>query len=224
MSNNNEEETNIFLTNKGFKEVFNKLKELANKREDFLYESALSFYDYFKLKKINTYDEVLEAFENWDSRGGINCSLISRKDTLSYDDAFNRIVREMFRNDKNKLLKPRKSSFQYIKNTSKVIDIDVNFGNIFAAENKVLLKCYRNNKAVDDFNNDKIVHEFKRFLDKEYNWKRSEGGVTKYKDEFQDEFSGGVITNLYGPLGIKLADEHEGNTSFRRKFKNNGPK
>lgn len=211
MSCNNYEDTTIFFTKSGFNNVIKKIKELYNERESFYYESALSLYDYFLLKKVKKEKDALSLLgENFDNNDNFFLSgVVAKNNNISYCAFHNRLLRELFRGKDGGLTKPRKSAFEKLKTTDRNFSIDVNSGLIHVIDGAngyiIGMTSEENNHAVERFDSDNMVHSIKKYLNKEYKWKRSEGGVTKYNDEYNREMGGGEsIRGWFGPLGEKL--------------------
>lgn len=217
MSNYNSERGAIQFTKTGYMEVVRKFREKHNLFIDYLYDWSLALHSLIishspKLKQ----DELNFSCNNnarypngfieflCNNEASFKGAPFKPEKWMTIDsDLIYMVCNEIFRGAKQAACKPRKSTFKKLTNKNTVFSLDADCALItFDSKNQsIAWHVEENNHAVESSHK----HAFARLLFSilnSYNWKRKEGGIIKYYDEYMREYlSSPSITYSFGPLG-----------------------
>lgn len=198
--------------------VMRLLRDRLNEFHNYNHEVATVFYDFLKENKIKKnfndasnflYDNNLDRLIE---RKGVKNASIFGIDS----DSIHFALSEMFRNNNNTILKPRRSAYPKLINKQKSFYIEFETAQLTISANEssnsITWRIAENNRNVDRVSNSfysallfPILHDYK--------WSKGEGGVVKIKEESMSDFDEDDDYNIsfgrkFGDIGEKIVNDH----------------
>lgn len=207
-----EEKGTISFTQTGYMDVMRQIRKSYNDHINDVYAAALALHAKLaamsggkvsEKRKALFKDHVTDFRFYWGYNDKVVCD--------DYD-LCQLVQTEMFRGANGKLTKPRRSAFP--KLTNKIASFVFYCGtegsvSLNEKTNSIRWEVDENNHAVEHARNSILGGRFIGILHK-YKWRRNEGGVWYYMDEFSRESDGNAEyeSEFWGPVGKKRQEDN----------------
>ncbi|OUV22862.1 MAG: hypothetical protein CBC55_02160 [Gammaproteobacteria bacterium TMED95] len=219
MSTNEHEQGDIQFTKTGYAQFVRILRAEINNHLTRLYNGALVAHaELAKIKGRGAFDKQRSHFEKYIQKPLSNEVLATKLGHVPLSEEMKDWIEdELFGRSNNRLTKPRKSTLPILNNkqTDFALDCDDGSFRLDPALNLLIWYVEENNHAVRDAHNSVGYSIFAKAINK-YVWKRKEGGVFYYGNEYdrEDARDGCRIQDRvscsFGPEGVRKKFESLG--------------
>lgn len=201
MSENQSLHGSFKLNKKNYMIVMRDLRQKINDFNEYNYNVSIMLYDLLKLNKIKKNSSAAwDYIRNSDFEFHHGLKTIKNNNIFKpTSSAIEFTINEMFRNNNNTILKPRKNIFPKLtnKNTS-IYFIEDNLQLSIVADcisSTFSIRVERNNKNVDKARNHPLFDIFFHIL-KSHSWAKKEGGFVREETESMSDFDGDDLYNI----------------------------
>ncbi|MGD1524085.1 hypothetical protein [Vibrio owensii] len=232
MSNNQESHGTISFTKTGYSEVSKAMRDIFNAYQEKKYQIALRLHAKLKanpklLKKNDSDDERINSLFPQPADLDFSYRTFRRvksvEQSLTYSEK-EEIHQILFRGKNGALCKPRQSDFKHLNNRQSSFTIDIGYDEAHISFSKdsscITITVDRNNRSVDNAYNHELFSKLFSYLNSKYKWRKKEGGIIHYKDEYDEENHCGMSISkgeFFGPVAEQIREaELKGLAAFSR--------
>lgn len=198
--------------------VMRLLRDRLNEFHNYNHEVAVVFYETLKENKIKkNFNDALDYLYSIDCDNLIKRKGVKNASVFGMDsDSIHFALSEIFRNNNNTILKPRRSVYPKLINKQKSFFIEFETAQltISASENthSITWRIAENNRNVDRVSDSFYSNLLFPILN-EYKWSKGEGGVVKIKEESMSDFDDDDDYNIsfgrkFGDIGEQIVKNH----------------